>query len=128
MTATLIHLDSSFLINALRPGSREADELSRCMSLGMRIGISVIAWSEFLCGPLEVENRDFAARVVGVPEPFIAADAQMAADFFNVSGRRKGHLADCMIAATAMRLGAGLATTNPRDFQKMRGLVVNPEL
>jgi predicted nucleic acid-binding protein len=32
-----------------------------------------------------------------------------------------------MIAATAVRLGAALATTNPRDFQKMRGLVVNPD-
>ena len=126
MSATLVHLDTSFLINAVGRGSREADNLTRWTVAGARIGISAVAWSEFLCGPIDQESREFAAGIVGAPEPFLASDTQTAADFFNASGRRKGHLADCMIAATAVRLGAALATTNPRDFQKMSGLVVNP--
>ena len=127
MNATLLHLDTGFLINATGRGSVEASELRRWISKGVRIGVSAIAWSEYLSGPLDQDSHDLAVGIVGAPEPFLAADAQVAARFFNLSGRRKGHLADCMIAATAVRLGAALATTNPRDFQKMSGLVVNPD-
>jgi len=62
----VIHLDTSFLILALAPGSPE----------------------------------DLAARL------------------FNDTGRRRGSLADCMIAATAIQAGAALATANPRDFAR----------
>jgi len=33
-----------------------------------------------------------------------------------------------MIGATAVRVGAALATTNPSDFRKISGLVVNPKV
>src|ERR1700722_13441646 len=106
MSATLIHLDTGFLIGSTGRGFRENTELRRWMSSGLKFGVSAVAWSEFLCGPLDEESYNFAVEIVGAPEPFIAADAQVAAEFFNLSGRRKGHLADCMIAATAVRLGA----------------------
>jgi predicted nucleic acid-binding protein len=128
MAAPLIHLDTGFLIRAVVRSSAEGDELRRWISGGARIGVSAIAWSEFLCGPVDELSRELAVEMVVEPQPFLAADCGVTADFFNVSGRRRGILRDCMIAATAVRVGAALATTNPSDFRKITGLVINPKL
>jgi len=41
----------------------------------------------------------------------------LAAILFNQTGRRSRTLADCMIAAVAIRCNAKLATINASDFQ-----------
>ena len=50
------------------------------------------------------------------PEPFIASDAHKAAKLFNATGRRSRSLADCQIAAIALRCDARMATANAEDF------------
>lgn len=50
------------------------------------------------------------------PEPFLASDARKAAELFNATGRRSRSLADCQIAAVALRCEARMATANALDF------------
>lgn len=81
--------------------------------------MSAVAWAEFLCGPVEAGEVDLASGILQRIEPFTADDGALAAHLFNRSGRRRGTLADCMIAAAAISGGAPLATANPRDFQRL---------
>lgn len=114
----MIHLDTSYLIRALVPHSGEHARLRDWAAAQTPLGISAISWTEFLCGPLAVQQVALAARVLGKPVAYTSADAGRAADFFNASGRRRGSLADCMVAATALGNGARLATANVKDFRR----------
>ena len=88
--------------------------------------MSSIAWGEYLCGPLNKEQRANSRQVVGDPLPFAEPDAELAAELFNLAGRRRRSLPDCQIAAVAIRFGAALATVNPADFARFTpaGLVL----
>jgi predicted nucleic acid-binding protein len=112
----MIHLDTNFLVQALVPDSAAEAKLQAWLRDGETLGISSIAWSEFLCGPLSENVETLAQILFPAPEPFLAADAQEAAELFNASGRRSRTLADCQIAAVALRCSARLATSNISDF------------
>ncbi|MDX6613086.1 MAG: hypothetical protein QOD75_2272 [Blastocatellia bacterium] len=112
----MIHLDTNFLIQALVPNSAAASKLQTWLNDGEDLGISSIAWSEFLCGPLSENDKTVAQMLFPAPEPFLASDAHTAAELFNAIGRRSRSLADCQIAAIALRSGARLATGNVSDF------------
>jgi predicted nucleic acid-binding protein len=112
----MIHLDTSFLIRALRKRSDEDGLLRRWLRDHTDLGISAVCWTEFLCGPLAARDLHAAARIFPEPEPFLAEDSVAAAGLFNASGRRRGSLVDCMVAATAIRAGASLATADPGHF------------
>ena len=122
----MIHLDTSFLIRALGRGSLEDSVLREWLSAGEEIGISAVAWGEFLCGPLGPNETALAAEVVGDPLPLDAAAAALAAELYNRCGRRRGSMLDCFIAACAVSCGARLATTNQADFRRFAeaGLVL----
>jgi|SRR5579864_9008915 len=115
------HLDTSFLINALVPGTREDRRLRRWIPQGSVIAMSSIGWAEFLCGPVSDVDRQRARKVVGVPLVLAETEAERAAELFNVGGRRRGSLADCLIAATALKAGASLATSNAEDIRSFEG-------
>ena len=114
----MIHLDTSFLIRALAVGTPQDRTLRAWLAAGETLGISAVAWAEFLCGPVEPGEVDLVTRVVSERAPFGEDEAALAARLFNDSGRRRGSLADCMVAATAIRAGASLATENPKDFRR----------
>ncbi|MGD8418265.1 MAG: PIN domain-containing protein [Pseudomonadales bacterium] len=112
----MIHLDTSFLIRSLRPGSREDGMLRSWLGESVPLCLSAIAWAEYLCGGVSertaVDVRAFLHGIVPLGEE----ESHLAAEFFNATGRRRGSFADCMIAATATVAGASLATTNQADF------------
>lgn len=114
----MIHLDTSFLIRALVADSPESALLHSWIASKLPVGISAVPWTEFLCGPLTEEQIELALALLSEPTAYTAAHAQRAATLFNTSGRRRGSLVDCMVAAAAIEAGAALATSNPKDFQR----------
>ena len=115
-----VHLDTGFLIRALFAGSAEESLLLSLLKRRTQLAISAVAWAEFACGPLTPDALREARRLLGQPVAFSESDAELSAGLFNGAGRRRGTLADCMIAAVAIRSGAALATTNRRDFERFR--------
>lgn len=116
----MTHLDTNFLIGTLVRGSAEDRAFQQWIRSGESIAVSVIVWAEFLCGPVNPNHVDLLARLVGQPIAFLPEDAELAARLFNISGRNRGSLADCMIAAMAIRQGATLATSNVSDFRRFQ--------
>ena len=113
----MVHLDTNFLIQISVAGSAAHSQFAGWES--SREVVSVIAWAEFLCGPMDSTGETLAQQILPQPEPFLSTDAALAARFFNQSGRRSRSLPDCMIAAVAVRCGARLATLNTGDFQPL---------
>lgn len=113
----VIELDSNFLVAVLYAGGGPSDMLDRWTRAGIRIQISAIAWSEYLCGPLDHTVVALARKLVNSVEAFTEEDAELASALFNDTGRRSRSHVDCMIAAHAIRRGGALATLNVRDFR-----------
>ena len=117
----MIHLDTNYLVLAAVPGSTQAAQVEAWLLAGEDLRTSAMAWAEFKCGPLDPADEATVSRLVGQPEPVTVADAVQAADLFNRSGRRRGSLADCLIAAVALRFGAAVATENRADLSPFAG-------
>jgi predicted nucleic acid-binding protein len=124
----MIHLDTSFLIRALVPNTAEDRRLRNWLRADETLGVSAIVWAEFLCGPVSTQHVELAGLIVGDPVPFLPSDAALAARLFNLTARRRGTLIDSMIAASAMRQRAALATSNLNDFRRFEahGLLLAP--
>ena len=114
----MIHLDTSFLIRASVTGSTEDRALRGWVGAQQTLGVSTVAWAEFLCGPYERSSLEFLTSVIDRYIDFMPAHAEIAARLFNQLGRRRGSQMDCMIAATAIAEKAPIATTNERDFRR----------
>ena len=114
----MIHLDTNYLIGLPVKGSAVALEVDGWLAAGESLAASAIAWTEFLNGPvtpLEVSRTEavLQSRIL----PFGQAEAALAAELFNQTGRRRGSRFDCLIAATAIRAQAEVATVNQSDFK-----------
>jgi predicted nucleic acid-binding protein len=114
----MIHLDTSFLIRGLVHGSAEDRALRKWLKEGEPLGMNTVAWTELLCGPLKESLLEHATRVVSQRVAFLEEDSVVSARLFNESGRRRGSLIDCMIAASALRAREPLATANVADFRR----------
>jgi predicted nucleic acid-binding protein len=114
----MIHLDTNYLIGMLVGGSREASDIDQWLGAGESVAASAIAWSEFLNGP--VAPPEIAQVEIVLQSQIISfgkAEAALAADLFNKTGRRRGSRVDCLIAATAILNQSRLATLNHGDFK-----------
>jgi predicted nucleic acid-binding protein len=115
----VIQLDTSFLIRALVKGAPQDKLMRQWIRDGTPLAVGAIAWAEFLCGPLRAKEIELAGQLIEEVVPFAVEDAAIAAELFNHSGRRRGSLVDCMVAASAMRRDVPLATANPADFKRL---------
>jgi predicted nucleic acid-binding protein len=113
----MIHLDTNFLVAALPTGSAQEEQVRNWLGAGIPMAISTVAWAEFKCGPVSVRDEQIAKQMFANIEALTIADAECAAELFNQTGRRSRSLADCLIAAVALRCGAKLATVNISDFK-----------
>ena len=116
----MIHLDTSFLIRALVRDSSEDTRLREWIRTDESIGMSAIAWAEFLCGPIDAAAISLASAVVGHRSDFTDEMSSIAARLYNGTGRRRGAMVDCMIAATALSNDAAVATGNMEDFSRFQ--------
>lgn len=110
--STPVHLDTCFLLHALQSDSSEAKRLAGWLAEGRAVRMSVMAWAEVQCGPFTDGQRALVARLLGDPLTLQARHGDLAARLFNASGRRRGSLPDCLIAAAAIDADAPLATTD----------------
>ena len=118
----VILLDTSFLIARCRRAPPRTRRLREWLRADEELGMSAIAWAEFLCGPIEREQVDLAARVVPRRVRLRRGGRQRSPrGLFNDAGRRRGSLTDCMIAATALRIDALARHREPRRFPSLRG-------
>jgi predicted nucleic acid-binding protein len=115
----MIDFDANFLVDVFQRGSASARLLDRWIHRGEPLGISSIAWAEFLCGPVAPGDAVAARELLGTIEPCNGADATLAAELFNATGRRSRSLPDCLIAAVAIRRRAPLATLDKADFNRL---------
>jgi predicted nucleic acid-binding protein len=111
-------LDANFLVVALHGNASVLRALEKWLQRGEVIAMSAVAWSEFLCGPLTAEQAERARIFVSRIEAFTLADAVLAAELFNATGRRQRSQADCRIAASAIGRGAKLATLDRIGFAR----------
>jgi predicted nucleic acid-binding protein len=116
----VICLDTNYLILGLVAGSHEGARLRVWVSSGTVLVAPAVVWFEFLCGPVDDRQvgtmRAFLREIV----PFGEQHARLAAELFNAAGRRRSTRVDAMIAATAIAVGAPLATNNTPDFDDFR--------
>ena len=116
----MIHLDTNFLVDLVTVGSPGGLKILAWLRLGKSVATSAVAWSEFCNGPLSQAQKDAAFTVLDRKiTDFTWREAEEAARIFNLSGRRRGSHADCMIAAAAILAGVPLATFNTADFQRL---------
>lgn len=114
----MIHLDTSFLIKALVPGTPQEARLLDWLDGPEPVAVSTVVWAEFLCGPVSAEVAAMARSLLGEPIALGLAEAEGAARLFNGTGRRRGTFVDCLVAASALEADARLATGNIDDFAR----------
>lgn len=116
----MIHLDTNFLVDLVTVGSPGGAQIRAWLKAGKSVATSAVAWSEFCNGPLSKAQKDAAFAVLDQKiTDFTWREAEEAARLFNLSGRRRGSHADCMIAAAAIVSGMPLATFNRADFERL---------
>lgn len=113
----MIHLDANVLMRLSVPGSSAATRLRSWLTAGEILGTSSPAWFDYVSGPATPQEvAHVRAILLGGIADFSQAESELAADLFNLTGRKRSMKLDCMIAATALRNGGRLATSNISDF------------
>ena len=113
----MIHLDTNILSGSVQEGESVSGQMRRWLQRGEKFAVSSIAWTEFLNGSFNDRQIDNVFQVIEGRVVAVGLDeAQIASKLFKLASSRRGSLADCLIAATAISSGASLATRDRGDF------------
>jgi predicted nucleic acid-binding protein len=117
LSVAVILLDANYLILGPIGFTSQGADLRDWLAEGEMMSTSAIAWTEFVAGPVQPEVIESVRQML---EDRILAvgreEAALAASLFNLVGRKRAVRYDCLVAATAIRAGARLATANRADF------------
>jgi predicted nucleic acid-binding protein len=129
----VIHLDTTFLVDAIRESRRGVDGPARqwlAEHPGEALAMSVFVLCELLVGAelhaeAQTERRRIRDTCSGLP--VVMPDEHLADTYARIHGglaRRGEPLAtmDLLIAATALTQGAALLTANEAHFSRVSGL------
>jgi predicted nucleic acid-binding protein len=85
---------------------------------GETVGACCLAWFGFLCGPTTAQQRALLDELLDADRPAMTPESSaLAAQLFNVTGRRSRSQFDCLIAASAIVAGDPLASANATHFR-----------
>ncbi len=94
----MIHLDTNYPIALPVKGSPLAHEVDGWLIAGPASAASAVAWTEFLNGPVtHIEAMQDEAVLQSRIVPFSRAEAALAAELFNKTGRKRGTRFDCLM-------------------------------
>jgi len=77
----MIHLDANYLIDFLKGDLTITRQLKTWIVEGRSIHSSAIAWSEFLCGPIEPAEIDSVRQMIGQIIELTETDALLQQNF-----------------------------------------------
>lgn len=115
----MIHLDTNALI-CLPQWARDEHPVIERIVAGEPAAACALVWYEYRCGPLVEKEAKLAhaflqGRILSITEE----DAQLAAELFNATGRKRQSRTDTLIAACAIRANAEFVTANVDDFKPL---------
>ena len=125
----MIHLDANVLIRLSIPGSGAASKVRQWLAAGEMLAVSAPAWFEYISGPITAAEISRAESLLqGGIVGFEKNASHLAADLFNLTGRKRAMKLDCMIAASCLLNRVRIATTNVDDFSPFapQGLAIEP--
>jgi predicted nucleic acid-binding protein len=113
----MIHLDTNFLIGVANRHLPVEAALVGWLQQGEKFAASAVAWAEFFNGPIKPAHvQQMKVLIEGRVISLGRIEAEKASQLFNQTGRRRGSMPDCFIAATAICERASLATQNRKHF------------
>jgi predicted nucleic acid-binding protein len=123
---SLIHLDTSLLVEALTAQKRSAVALRRVLERGERMTVSTLVLYEWLRGPRE--DSELADQQGLFPTEqavvFGPREAVIAATLYRNVPRARDREFDLAVAACALTHGAALWTLNRADFHDIPDLML----
>lgn len=122
----IVHLDTSVLVDALRPDGTWRPALRALVQTGHRPAISALVLYEWLRGPRTPEELQLREAVF--PDArlavFGAEEAARTSRIYRALSRPRRREADIAVAACAIEHGAALWTANTRDFADIPDLTL----
>jgi predicted nucleic acid-binding protein len=111
----MIHLDTNVLTTL--PHLIQKHRFIERIEKNETASVCVPVWYEYMIGPIEASEQNLARQFIrGDVFALETDDAILAAQLFNLAGRKRSLKTDALIAAATIRRKTELFTLNVKDF------------